>query len=71
MVTPVPGLKVTDAHAVGMTGNVTFGGFFITTVFVLLTVPQVLVTARRMVYVPGLVKLKTGLTDVEVVPLVK
>ena len=71
MVVPMLGFIVMDEQALGMVGSVTVGGLLITTVFVLLTVPQTLVTSRVMVYVPGLVNKKVGFDEVLEVPFVK
>ena len=50
---------------------VTVGGFFTSTVFVVENVPQALVIDSLIVYVPALLKMKEGLTDVALVELVK
>jgi hypothetical protein len=68
---PVLGLNVTVEQVFGIVGSVTVGGFFMTTILLLLTVPQAFVTSNVMVYVPGFVNEKEGFTDVGEVPLVK
>lgn len=59
------------AQALGIVDVVTFGGFFITTVLLLVTVPHSFLTSKLIVYVPGFVNEKDGLIEEALVPLVK
>ena len=47
------------------------GGFFTLIVLLFLNVPQALVTCCVIIYVPGLVKLKDGFSEILLVPFVK
>ena len=58
-------------QAFGIVASVTVGGFFITNVLLLLTVPQAFVTSNVIVYVPGLINENAGLTDVDEVLFAK
>jgi hypothetical protein len=70
-VTVTAGVSVTGPQAFDRAAMLTLGGALITTVLLAIRLPQPVIVDNLMVYVPGLVKVKTGLTEEAVVLLAK